>query len=655
MPDEKEATKEVKKDRETPVIKDGGKAKAESDEKLSELGKQIKEHRKQQHESGKSGSTDKHGLPSAKALMGEHAHGENSTKPETALRPRDASDKGDAANTREKPNTYEKATNTLLETACQRFGKDKIESMHIKKDDMSTALSALVLGPDVCKAMGPEATANFGKRLMVFGIAPAFGMADEAQKQFSNENIKNTVHEGSANFLTGTAIGAVLEHVNPLVMGGAMLGGGALFANDQLNSPEHKERNAKISHIAGKVDTANNDDLVSYAKQTRHLIGPEAYKGVFVVATGGIGIPEGQALKTEATQALKAGVKEEVSQATKNSVKDEAAHALGKVDFKDAINNVKNMSKEALDALASILKEPHPQRRPALADGQIDVIAKPSFTIPEVPKPQSTYMKMEGKPGVPEKPLEPHKKAADQHAGSPAPDSAETKIAERIRAKAEAAEETVTKDIQGIADKFGGTMQGLEFRLKSVDSMARKIRDEGESKINDALRYTSTFTTDKLASGANQVMAEMERMGYQKERVKNTFEEGKAYVGINTTFRKDGQDFELQFHTPESLHVKETLNHKLYEVRRELDFVSNKNTGEVIFKSPEELAKVVEEYGAWLDKNYPHIGALGHMLLDEIRNGECEPNMFAHALSQQMRKHNATIPIPKDAGDVKIF
>ena len=68
----------------------------------------------------------------------------------------------------------EHATQQLLQTASDRFGADKIEKMHINKDDVGRAISALLLGPDVCQLMGPDQSSSFGKRLIVFGIAPMF-------------------------------------------------------------------------------------------------------------------------------------------------------------------------------------------------------------------------------------------------------------------------------------------------------------------------------------------------------------------------------------------------------------------------------------------------------------------------------------------------
>jgi hypothetical protein len=139
-------------------------------------------------------------------------------------------------------------------------------------------------------------------------------------------------------------------------------------------------------------------------------------------------------------------------------------------------------------------------------------------------------------------------------------------IARRMLAKAKAAEPKVTQDISDAAKKSGGKQEGLEYRLKSEDSLTRKIDSEGAAGVNDNLRYTVTYEPNKLGQGANSVMADLEAKGYERVAVKNTFDQGRGYMGINTTFRSpDGQLLELQFHTPQSFDIKQNINHSLYE------------------------------------------------------------------------------------------
>jgi hypothetical protein len=138
--------------------------------------------------------------------------------------------------------------------------------------------------------------------------------------------------------------------------------------------------------------------------------------------------------------------------------------------------------------------------------------------------------------------------------------------AQILRRKAMQAEPKITKDVSSTAKQTGGKQEGLEFRLKEEDSLARKLASEPGKPINDSLRYTTVYESNQLASGAEQTMAKLESLGYEKIAVKNSFEEGSRYMGINTTFKSpEGQIFELQFHTPESFNVKQNLTHTLYE------------------------------------------------------------------------------------------
>jgi hypothetical protein len=144
--------------------------------------------------------------------------------------------------------------------------------------------------------------------------------------------------------------------------------------------------------------------------------------------------------------------------------------------------------------------------------------------------------------------------------------------AKQVLGRAKAAEPRVTEDISQLAKKTGGTQEGLDFRLKSEESLTRKLDGmPRNAEVNDALRYTVTYEPSKLGEGAASVMKGLENQGYEKVLVKNTFVEGQPYKGINTTFRSpDGQLFELQFHTPQSFDVKQNLTHALYEQARVL-------------------------------------------------------------------------------------
>jgi hypothetical protein len=137
----------------------------------------------------------------------------------------------------------------------------------------------------------------------------------------------------------------------------------------------------------------------------------------------------------------------------------------------------------------------------------------------------------------------------------------------------------VTKALQDAASRFGGRMEGLNFRLKGEDSLTRKIRDKSllsgrtqedvASKIGDALRYTVVLDADRYADGASATLDDFQTRGYTIVDQDNSWHEGNVYQGLNAVIRDpDGLMFEVQFHTPESFDAKMST-HVDYETVRD--------------------------------------------------------------------------------------
>jgi len=152
-------------------------------------------------------------------------------------------------------------------------------------------------------------------------------------------------------------------------------------------------------------------------------------------------------------------------------------------------------------------------------------------------------------------------------------------VAQRLRSQATAAEKTVTPQLQELAVDSGGKLEGLDYRLKTKESLARKIATDSNRRgvtpsdagggVNDALRYTMVFDDGSLSTGATGVMESLEKAGYTKVQVKNTFLPDSPYKGVNTVYETPtGQRFELQFHSPESYNMKQSVTHTLYETAR---------------------------------------------------------------------------------------
>lgn len=140
------------------------------------------------------------------------------------------------------------------------------------------------------------------------------------------------------------------------------------------------------------------------------------------------------------------------------------------------------------------------------------------------------------------------------------------------------AEPGITKNLTAIAEKNGATMVGLEYRLKTAESLERKVKTECKDKaltpeqaikkMYDVNRYTMQAEEATFTETIKNTFTTLEGEGYTVERVKNTFQRDKEYVAVNCVLSdKNGTRFELQFHTKKSLEVKE-VNHKLYEEQR---------------------------------------------------------------------------------------
>ncbi|MCT7682431.1 MAG: hypothetical protein N4R97_02700 [Lactobacillus iners] len=143
-------------------------------------------------------------------------------------------------------------------------------------------------------------------------------------------------------------------------------------------------------------------------------------------------------------------------------------------------------------------------------------------------------------------------------------------------------EKIVTADLKAIAKVNGSQLSGLKYRLKTVDSLARKIISDSKEKgiglneasdlIHDKLRYTILKEPNTFTDNYFKTVEELHRKKYTVVRVKNTFKEGAVYKGVNTLVKDPhGNIFELQFHTPQSVAIKENELHKLYEEQRILD------------------------------------------------------------------------------------
>jgi hypothetical protein len=123
-------------------------------------------------------------------------------------------------------------------------------------------------------------------------------------------------------------------------------------------------------------------------------------------------------------------------------------------------------------------------------------------------------------------------------------------------------------------------LEGLEYRLKSLESTSRKILldahdmeisiQEASQILSDILRYTYVIEDASYVATTRLIIDTLVAGGYAVKKYKNYWiNKDNAYQGINVQFiSKEGIIFELQFHTPISYYTKNEKTHGYYEIMR---------------------------------------------------------------------------------------
>lgn len=155
-------------------------------------------------------------------------------------------------------------------------------------------------------------------------------------------------------------------------------------------------------------------------------------------------------------------------------------------------------------------------------------------------------------------------------------------ITNSIYQNAKKVEPRITKDITSIVSNSKSTMHGLEHRLKTKDSIARKIKTDALEKnttirdsakqIKDAVRYTVLSNDDTFVNSYNMVKDGLENLGYKEVRCRNYFDEYRKgnvkHKSVQSVFKdRGGYLFEIQFQTPSSQDAKDKKI-PIYEERR---------------------------------------------------------------------------------------
>ena len=136
----------------------------------------------------------------------------------------------------------------------------------------------------------------------------------------------------------------------------------------------------------------------------------------------------------------------------------------------------------------------------------------------------------------------------------------------------------ISSDVTSSAKVSGSKMYGLEHKLKTKESIQRKIETDAKEKgiskrkaadsIRDAVRFTTISDTDNFVSSYERFKEQMADKGYTEIRCKNYFEqfkEGKVkHVGISFHDNAETLDMILSEH-PEIEVVQIQFNYVDYD------------------------------------------------------------------------------------------
>jgi len=156
--------------------------------------------------------------------------------------------------------------------------------------------------------------------------------------------------------------------------------------------------------------------------------------------------------------------------------------------------------------------------------------------------------------------------------------------AEALLSRVTEAEPEITAALSGATAAGGGELVGLDHRFKTAEGIERKALWEvshgvpeaiAYHRVHDALRYTVRLSPENYVSGTKEIFKQLRAAGLEvyDKKLRNFWgTKNYGYWGLNTNWqdKKTGAIFEVQFHTRQSYHAKETLNHKTYQRQRAL-------------------------------------------------------------------------------------
>lgn len=157
-----------------------------------------------------------------------------------------------------------------------------------------------------------------------------------------------------------------------------------------------------------------------------------------------------------------------------------------------------------------------------------------------------------------------------------------------VMEQAKAQEPETTRAVMNAAAASGSECAHLEQRMKSPQSLVRKIRTEQElsaengasaspeqiaGEMKDVIRYTVIHRDhSQLANVTVGTVRSLQQQGWDIRKIKSTYADGAPYKGIHVQISgtaPDGMIAEVQVHSTDSLEVK-NQNHEAYEIYRDI-------------------------------------------------------------------------------------
>ncbi len=171
-------------------------------------------------------------------------------------------------------------------------------------------------------------------------------------------------------------------------------------------------------------------------------------------------------------------------------------------------------------------------------------------------------------------------------------------LARQLSARAHRIEAQISPKLQSVLQKHGGKLREdksgnwRHFLFKKDRSIARKIAlrqrlneqltpKTAAALVRDSLRYEVVLPAEGFGKAVDSILKTLGRNGLKVMRLKNAFTRpDTTYAGVNVNLRPAGAnspgDFEIQFHTAQSLSTKLKL-HRDYEKVRELPLANTRD------------------------------------------------------------------------------